>query len=330
MRFLPFIALLLLGFPGACAEDSSASRQQLGFGGDVEEDGTQVLEHLASELTGAEERRIAVLREVLGRGLARGQVLFRESLAAATSSPGPSFELALLEVSRHSEELATPPDSCPFLKYYDNGWATQTPLCRELAAQGLALAFDQVPAILDNPDLPDYSFLDPEVPRSQLDFWYRRGVLGALSEYRVFAHGAMLRLGYCEAAPSPAQASYLKGHLVGRQELARLLNDSLKARGLAPDYPALSGVLDLCNPHSAILLPARLRALAGLGTLLDQQPLCAGYSPGTAEALAQYQLGQQLYEQGLRDGIADEASLATVRFFRRVPCAPLGGWWQDL
>ena len=329
MRLLPLLLAIVTLLGGSCADPSEAQRG-LGFGKDAQGDGGQVVQHLASELTGAQERRIAVLREVIGRGLAAGRTLYRQALADSTASPGPSFPLATFDSSLHQEELAATPEPCPFLRYYDNGWAPQVPPCRQLAGQAVSACFDQVDDALAAADLPDYSFIDPDVPQAQLDLWYRRGLLAALSESRVAASHALARAAYCEARPSPVQGSYQKGLLVGRQALAQTINLALEDRGLPPDYPLLTGVLDLCNPHTAILLPARLATLEGLGTLLDRQPLCTGYTPGTDEAARQWEDAKVAYEQGLRDGIADEASLAAVRFYRRVTCAPLGAWWETL
>jgi hypothetical protein len=288
------------------------------------------------DLSEDELKRVDYLRTCIDAGLEIGQNSFLDEVDIVLADNGiVGYESDdLTDDYSVSEEQ---PDDCPFVQYYDNGFATQTEdgcdFMLELAKiemysqLGDVLATTPAPADSNDTQPNDRAGDDTGDEEAEAgaadeeaEFWYEQGAISGIEQYKVVVRSDMKLQSVCDTTPTVPQSAYDKGLIIGAQILAAEFNTWLAAQGETPDYPTMSNPIQLCNIDDSALDPARVAAVAKVQVAAQQQPLCEDYAPPTPEYAAKYDQAKIEYLAGISDGIDAEFALAAVRIFQLIPC----------
>jgi len=264
------------------------------------------------DLSAEEQERIAILRDSIDEGLRLGRILYVDEINTVLQNIG-IFTDYDLNLEGPETGLYNEVSLCPFVEFYENGFDAGTN-CDYLADQAKVEVYAELGEIV-----PLSEELAGSAWGEEAIFWYEQGVISAFEEYRTHVRYDLERRGLCNAHPTPIESSYAKGVTIGRQHFAAAFNLELERRGFEPDYPAIT--INICNAGEAFVEPALSNAIGTLGMAMEAEPLCAfDYSPPDREASLQYSQAMIDYERGVRAGIEEEFSLASVNVFRQVRC----------
>lgn len=270
------------------------------------------------DLTPDELATIDIFRTSIDFGIDIGRFHYLEEISLSLQMMGihPDYESVVEDLGFAGLEQA--PESCPFAKYYDNGFEPSGFACDYLADMAKVQVYSELTLILGQYQLPTEVMLSPEFAEAK--FWYEQGAVSGLEEERVKVRFDLAQKSCCDVAPTPVESSYVKGVQVGRQLFAKEFNKWLSANGYVADYPLMSKPIQVCNADQSMLNPAKSKAVQKVEVEAKQIPLCDNYVAPDQEGMLQYGQAGIDYEKGIKKGINDEFALAAVKVFKVIPC----------
>lgn len=269
------------------------------------------------QLTPSEIVKIDTLRGAIGIGLDLGKERYLETVSLALANLGVLNDYEGV-VSDGFGDLAVEPEACPFAKYYDNGFQPSGASCQYLVDIAKVEVYSELSKALDNQPLPG-QYQDSEHFEEAV-FWYEQGAISGVEEQRVLVRTDLKQRQICNKTPTPVESSYDKGIIVGRQLMAKKLNDWLSSKGHKADYPTMSQPIQVCNADQNLLLPSKQAAVNVIEVKAVETPLCGDYEPPTQEGILQYSQAKIDYEKGIKEGVDSEFALAAVKIFKVIPC----------
>ena len=273
---------------------------------------------LQGDLSEEDEERIDTLRDSIDQGLGIGEVKYIENISLALQELGVVDDYESMVDTEDFSTASLVPESCPFVKHYDNGFQPSGFACDYLADLAKVEVYAELAEILDDQPLPN------EISESEwaeeADFWYEQGAISGIEKQRVLVRTDLHTQLVCNVSPTPYESSYDKGLIVGGQAMVNAFNTWLASNGHVADYPTMSQPIQVCNMNESMLDPAHQAAVQNVPLTHTEHPLCDDYDPPTQQQAVEYAQADISYTQGIIAGVHAEHAVAAVRIFHVVPC----------
>ena len=202
--------------------------------------------------------------------------------------------------------------NCPFL---DEARTPGEFNCRELSRTAKMTSHSEITFLLENHPLD----IEGEVSVSDENKgWYEAGVMTGIDNEMIFSTRYIRMNEVCDQQPSRQESSYERGVEVGRELYVSILNQHMEGSGNV--YPDSIQVIEVCEADQALLVPVKSKAIDEIENTFVTQELCADFIPQNQEQERQYTDALSMYEQGIRNGINEEHSLASEIIYTVVPC----------
>jgi hypothetical protein len=278
-------------------------------------------EVVEGNLTDEEKAKIDLLRDTIYQGLNVGHERFIETVSLTLAGSGiyGDYETVVGQEG-FEDDLATVPEACPFVKFYDNGFEPTGVACEYLVDQAKVEVYSELTQTLEDIELSPKVGSSNLVTHEEARFWLEQGAISGIEENRVLVRGDIKKRGLCSEKPTPIESSYDKGNIIGRQLFAEHFNGWLKDHGYVADYPLMSNPIRVCNADQTMLEPAHKAALGAVGQKAVAEPLCKDYEPTNGDDTLKYAQAKLDYAKGLKNGINDEFAKAAVKVFKVIPC----------
>lgn len=274
---------------------------------------------MMNQLTPQELKKIDVLRTAIDLGLTVGKEQYLESVSMSLQMKDLADDYESDAPSDLDDAgLSEAPVTCPFLKYWDNGFVPNGSTCDYLSDMAKVESYSELTFALASKELP--SDVKESEHFDEATFWYEQGAISGIEEERIRVRNDLKKKQFCDQKPTPQQSSHDKGVLLGRQLFAAKFNNWLSVNGYKADYPTMSQPIQVCNVDLAMLEPARSAAVNSLASTLADNPLCADYEAPTLEGLQAYGQAEIEYANALKKGVDDEFAVAAVKTFAVTPC----------
>lgn len=211
---------------------------------------------------------------------------------------------------------------------FDNGIAVSEPLpgdptcpfvnpnpilasanCDLMVAEAVSLAQRRAAQSLDTIVLgPEFDGAeDPD----RIRHWFEAAAIFAPDNLRASAVFALRDAGICDAEPTRVRNAEIEGYEQGRFLFAQRLEEQV-AR--TPETE--------CDFDAAIVNPTIDISIGLIPSIVNDAPLCPGFTPSNGVEQAELSQSMLTYEQGIRQGIVDQAAIASRDLLETWVCVP--------